>query len=118
MGDYRIYNVGVWSFVGWCDRGVQVKVDYKVRGKPMGVSCCGKIVGGDGGAAAAAAVVVDERTVVVGWRSWDAPGVGGVRRRSSHNYMKIQEKRKKKNWNERSSSLAWAVSRESESERV
>lgn len=92
-----------------------MKVDYKVRGKPMGVSCCGKIVVV---VVAAAAVVVDERTVVVGWRSWDAPGVGGVRRRSSHNYMKIQEKRKKKNWNERSSSLAWAASRESDSERV
>lgn len=73
MGDYRIYSVGVWSFVGRCERGVHVKVDYEVRGSPTGVSCCGKIVvvvGGGGG---------EGRMVVAGWR-WVAPGSGAVKR--------------------------------------
>jgi hypothetical protein len=73
LGDYRIYSVGVWSFVGRCERGVHVKVDYEVRGSPTGVSCCGKIVvvvGGGGG---------EGRMVVAGWR-WVAPGSGAVKR--------------------------------------
>jgi hypothetical protein len=71
LGDYRVYSVGVWSFVGRCERGVQVKVDYEVRGSPTGVSCCGKIVVVGGGG--------EGRTVVAGWR-WVAPGSGAVKR--------------------------------------